>query len=100
MKRFYLCCIFCLSLVGGKAQKAEDIVSQVIKRQSKVHRISYRIERSDTIGSYTRTMKGDVILERDVTDTLFGYRFWGKKENDAREKMYNGRVGYDRYINV
>lgn len=94
MKSFYLCGISCLFLFSTKAQEADVIISQVMKRQSQTHRISYSIQRTDTIGSHTRAMQGEVILERDITDTVFGFRFWGRKDNDATEKMYNGRIGY------
>ncbi len=94
MKSFFLCSIFSLSLFSARAQKAVDIISQVMKRQSEIHRLSYSIQRTDTIGSLIRVMQGKVILERDITDTVFGFRFWSRKDNDITEKMYNGRLGF------
>src|SRR5690606_23665985 len=49
---------------------------------------------TDTIGTLVRYMSGTVVMEKNEQDTIFGFRFWSKKENDPIEKMYDGHVGY------
>ena len=76
------------------SQTATDIIQHVLLRQQQVEHISYTLQRKDTLGTHIRTMNGMVVMERDKADTLLGFRFWAKKENDNVDKMYNGRAGY------
>lgn len=78
----------------GLSQNAVDIISKVKNRQQSIITLSYTINRTDTLGTYIRHMNGRVVMERNIRDSIFGFRFWGKKEGDPTEKMYDGHVGY------
>lgn len=94
MKRLVFSFTAVLLSITALAQTAGLVIQQVLQRQQQVHQIAYTLQRTDTIGTNIRTMQGTVIMERDPADTLLGFRFWAQKENDAVEKMYNGRAGY------
>ncbi|WP_316817794.1 TlpA disulfide reductase family protein [Pedobacter nyackensis] len=76
------------------SQNAADIISQVKNKQRSINVLSYTVKRTDTLGTYIRHMNGSVVMEKNVKDSIFGFRFSGKKEGDPTEKMYDGHVGY------
>jgi len=76
------------------SQQAELIISQVRAKQKLISTVSYQINRTDTLGAYIRHMKGKVLIERNNTDTIFGFKFWAKKTNDPIEKIYDGHIAY------
>ncbi len=94
MKHILFVITACMLCFMGRAQMASDIIKQVLDRQQQINHLSYTLMRTETIGNHIRSMKGTVIIETDKSDTLLGFRFWSKKETDAIEKMYNGRIGY------
>ena len=94
MKDVGLVCILLLLKTLSLAQTVPDIITKVKEQQKKLWRISYSVKRTDTIGTIIRNMDGRVTMERDERDSIFGFRFLGKKEKDPVEKMFNGRIGY------
>jgi len=95
MKNSIRLVLLCLCINSSSfGQEAELIISKVKAKQKSISTISYTINRTDTLGTYIRHMKGTVVMERNNMDSVFGFKFWAKKADDPTEKMYDGHVGY------
>lgn len=37
---------------------------------------------------------GRVVIQKDEQDTVFGFKFWSRQDDDNGEQVYNGHIGY------
>lgn len=90
----YLLLLF-LSL-PAVGQEAEELISAVLQRQANLGKAAYTMERTDTLlTGDVRHMRGSVHVMADTSDQLFGFLFWGKRDDVASKVVYTGRVAYE-----
>ncbi|MBK5269907.1 MAG: TlpA family protein disulfide reductase [Bacteroidia bacterium] len=78
-----------------------EILKDIQNTQANINTAMYSVERTDTlVTDDIRTMSGNVIIEKDNTDTLFGFRFWAKKDSDKSERIYDGHIGYETNLDA
>ena len=88
--------IQCTILYSQETTKPMDVLAKVWKAQASLQSVNYTIERTDTlVTDDIRTMKGSVIISVDKADTILGFRFWAKKDNENAEKIYDGHACYE-----
>jgi peroxiredoxin len=93
------CFLFCS---GGHSQtiNLSAILKAVQKAQNNLKTADYLVERVDTLlTGDIRTMAGKVLIERDNSDTLLGFRFWARRDIDQSERVYDGHIGYEINLN-
>jgi thiol-disulfide isomerase/thioredoxin len=93
---------FILMLLGAgifcRAQTPEEIISQVKEAQSKLKSVHYRLVRHDTlVQGMVRTITGESKLFPMPLDSIFGFRYWSKRDSVNSETVYDGRSVF--YIN-
>ncbi|MEJ7693590.1 TlpA disulfide reductase family protein [Daejeonella sp.] len=72
------------------------LIKQIQQAQSALKTATYTMDRVDTLVSGDpRRMTGKVIVQTDPADTLLGFRFRAKKDNEKVEKIYDGHIGYE-----
>lgn len=73
----------------------DEIISAVIKAQSKIRTVYFSVTRTDTlVTGETRTFTGRAKIRVDTEDYIFGFKFWSKQDGDNSEQVYNGNIGY------
>ncbi len=67
----------------------EQLYSEFLNKQSRIKLISYNVQRIDTFvdGSIWNN-SGKATLERNDQDTVFGFSFYGKRNDMPRESFY------------
>lgn len=86
----------CTTLFSQETTNLTDIFTKVRKAQASLQSVSYKIERTDTlVTDDVRTMKGTVIISVDKADTILGFCFRAKKDNENAEKIYDGHSCYE-----
>ncbi len=94
--KIFLPCLLNLLWLNSFGQSAQDIIKKVYQAQKTIRNISYTLVRTDTlVTGDNRTMSGKVLIETDPADNLFGFKFWSKKDNDVKAKLYDGHLGYE-----
>ena len=87
--------------VFSQIANISEILNAVQNAQASINTAMYSVERTDTlVTDDIRTMSGNVIIERDNTDTLLGFRFWAKKDSDKSERIYDGHIGYETNLDA
>lgn len=94
MKTIIYTLLLAISPFFLSAQKSSEIIQSVRDQQKRINYLSYDLKRTDTIGNVIRHMNGRAIYEKNVLDTVFGFKFWAEKEGDPISKFYDGKVGY------
>lgn len=98
MKR--LACLFASSLLTIStsllAQDAHRLITAVIQKQATLKRITYTLDRTDTlVTGNVRHLSGRATIRPDRNDRLFGFWFRSKEDGQTGEVIYAGRVGYE-----
>ena len=86
-------------LIGAlacRAQTTTDIISKVLQKQQGIKNVSYSLQVIDTFTS------GDVWNHTGTTqilmvpqDSVLGFYFWAKRNDQEQHTTYNGRIAYD-----
>jgi thiol-disulfide isomerase/thioredoxin len=72
------------------------LIRQIRQAQQSIRTISYSAERTDTlVTGVTRVFKGRVLIRVDAKDSLFGFEFQAKIENEHGEIVYGRRTVYE-----
>ena len=67
----------------------EQLYSEFLKKQNRIKLISYNVQRIDTfIDGSVWNNSGKATLERNDQDTVFGFSFYGKRNDMPRESFY------------
>jgi thiol-disulfide isomerase/thioredoxin len=75
---------------------AAGLLARVMKAQAVLKNLEYSVVRRDTlVTGDIRLMSGRAAMEVDEADTLTGFKFRAKKDNEAGEKVYSRYVGYE-----
>ena len=84
------------TLFSQETTKLMDVLAKVGKAQASLQSVNYTIERTDTlVTDDVRTITGRVIISVDTADTVLGFCFWAKKDNENAEKIYDGHSCYE-----
>ena len=77
------------------AQSPEQLIEQIKKSQKELKTIYFKLERHDTLVSgMIRTITGESKLSVLPSDSIFGFRFWSKKDGINSETIYDGRSAF------
>jgi thiol-disulfide isomerase/thioredoxin len=80
----------------SQKEDIDRLLRNVKQAQSKIQTASFVVHRTDTsIQDIIRFNTGNVIMERDNEDSIFGFRFKGKLDSMPFEIVYDGYVGYE-----
>lgn len=67
----------------------EKLYYALLEKQNQISVIEYKVRRIDTFNINTvRDYKGIATLQRNSNDSIFGFSFYGKREDLARENFY------------
>ena len=93
MKKLILFISFSVLLIIGFTQNdPEEIYQKYIANLLNIERLSYEVNRIDTLVSgEVRNHMGFAILKRKVDDPLFGYFFWGHCYDTYQQIIYDGK---------
>jgi thiol-disulfide isomerase/thioredoxin len=87
-------CILVNSIAFGQTPK--EIIARVYAAQQKLKTASYTLTRTDTlVTGDIRTMTGNAKVKKDLTDSLYGFQFWCKLDDNNVETIYNGHMAYE-----
>ncbi len=88
--------IILLLQLNAYTQSAQKLIADIQKAQSKIKNISYTLQRADTfVTGQVRTIQGKAILQPNLSDSIFGFLFWAKRDDLDREAIYDGRIAFD-----
>jgi len=78
------------------AQTVRELVSLVRESQKSIRTISYKMTRNDTlVTGDIRTISGDVKMQVDTSETVFGFDFWAKEDGVNSQMIFNGNMAYE-----
>lgn len=84
-------CLFFPICSLGTAQDV-SVLAKYSNAISKIHTIKYSLQQIDTFSDGTIwNNRGKCLMNRDASDTLFGFEFWGfRNDLDGKEELYTG----------
>jgi thiol-disulfide isomerase/thioredoxin len=95
MKYTPLFIAFTIATAHCIAQTPAQIIEQVKKAQQQINIVYYKLERHDTlVTGDIRTIAGESKLTVLPTDSIFGFRFWSKRDDINSESVYDGQKSY------
>lgn len=84
----------CFVLVCA-AQTPVELIAQVTAAQKKISNIYCRIERHDTlVMGVVRTFSGEAKISVLPEDSIFGFRFYAKRNDINSESIYDGTAAF------
>lgn len=95
MKAFLMILATVMLVTFSCAQTANEVISSVLKAQSKLKDVSYTMQRVDTFTSgdvWNKTGKCEISMA--VNDKALGFYFWGKRDDMNSESLYDGGTAY------
>lgn len=78
----------------------KEVLDRFKDASGHLQRISYDAHRVDTIpigDTIVLNFKGDVIIEKDTLDKVFGFSFYGKRHDLNTEYLYHNNLGFTIY---
>lgn len=73
----------------------DEVITAVKKAQASIKNVSYTAQRIDTLlTSDTRTFSGKVLIQVIPQDTIYGFHFFSKQDDDNSEQVYDGHIAY------
>lgn len=80
----------------GTDRDAHELIRAVRKAQQSLRTALYTLERTDTlVTGTTRKFTGRVAIQVSREDSVFGFRFQGKRDDYHGESVYDGHIAYD-----
>jgi thiol-disulfide isomerase/thioredoxin len=98
MKTTTLVTLFLASLLQQSlfSQTANELIHQVLKAQQNLKTVTYTFVRQDTlVTGHTRFVNGQTKARIAAGDSLFGFMFWTKRDDDNKEFIYDGNTGME-----
>jgi thiol-disulfide isomerase/thioredoxin len=78
------------------AQNAPELLKNIYNAQRAIKTISYRLSRQDTfVTGDTRIVTGSAKILVNPEDKIFGFSYWGKRDDVNRETIYDGNTLLD-----
>ena len=98
MKKIYL--LLCLITVISCKEKdkfdLEYVTSQFHENLKSLEKVEYNVQRIDTFpDGYVWNNKGTALLEKDSKDELFGFSFYGKRNDVEKANLYDNGKGFE-----
>lgn len=99
MKRITTLLLFAFLIIGScKKNKEVDIdyvVSQFKKNSQEIEKAEYKVQRIDTFpGGDVWNNEGYALIEKKDNDEIFKFSFYGKRNDDDKEYLYDKGNGF------
>lgn len=96
MRLYFILIPLLLSATTLLGQDASDIISKVLKAQKEIKQISYTLQRIDTfVNGNVWNNSGKAVLEIDIEEPVFGFRFHAKRSDIESESIFDGRMTFE-----
>ncbi len=74
----------------------EYVTSKFKEHSNNIERVEYNAQVIDTFpGEVVWNNKGYALIEKDITDNIFGFSFYGKRNDVAKEYIYDKGNGFE-----
>ena len=100
MRKIVVFVIAVASLFSCKEKVVVDenyVIAKFKENSSKINSLQYRIQRIDTFaqGGTVWNNTGRAIIEKDKEDKVFGFSFYGKRDDIPKEYIYDSGKGFE-----
>ncbi|MDT0678791.1 TlpA family protein disulfide reductase [Autumnicola musiva] len=100
MRKFILLIVVFLVIGSCKQDKeevdSEYVISQFKKNTKEIEKVGYNVHRIDTFPSGdVWNNKGFAVVEKNEDDKIFGFSFYGKRDDYEKEYLYDNGNGFE-----
>ena len=97
MKKYFFYLIIILSSCKEKKIDFKHVISNFNEQSKQIKKIEYKIQRIDTFAqdSEVWNKSGEVLIEKDNDDEIFGFSFYGKRDDIDKEYIYDAGNGFE-----
>ena len=96
MKNILLATALFILSQSSSAQTTPELLNKIFNAQKNIKNISYRLSRQDTfVTGDTRTVNGLAKILVNPADKIFGFSYWGKRDDVNRETIFDGNTLLD-----
>src|SRR5688572_30772430 len=99
MRKLLLVCLASTLLINCKKEGEVDVtyvVNKLKEYSGKIEKVEYNIQRVDTFPQGTVwNNNGFALIEKDTSDPVFGFAFYGKRTDVPTEYIYDQGVGFE-----